>query len=236
MMLNGQMTTILVDGANLTSDSNTITIEDGYEMFDQTAYVSEVQCFVPTVRRAAIHHRGFLNPSENGSHPALRQVNVQGVVSIVADDSPSALTYSFLSRQTRYQTLPQFGGAIPFSAQFQAHGAVGWGVALANGVTFNTTTAGNIVDGNQASSEGIAFLHILQAAASDTYTITLEGSASGSFTGEESALATFTLNGSALGSETLTISSAIPRYIRWVASRSGAAGDTIKITINLVRR
>jgi len=48
-------------------------------------------------------------------------------------------------------------------------------------------------------------------------------------------LATFTLNGSALGSQRVAISGTIPQYTRFKATRTGAAGNPVKIAVSLVR-
>jgi len=76
------------------------------------------------------------------------------------------------------------------------------GVLITPPVTITNTTNGGSVDNGAAttSSGGASFLHITEAAASDTYTITLEGSTTGSFSGEQSTLATFTLDASDDGS------------------------------------
>jgi hypothetical protein len=48
-------------------------------------------------------------------------------------------------------------------------------------------------------------------------------------------LATFRLNASAIGSERIAISGTIQQYTRFKATRSGAAGNTVKIAVILVR-
>ena len=111
-----------------------------------------------------------------------------------------------------------------------------WGVALAVPVEFTNSSNGSSVDNGAASSNGgAAYLNVLTAAGADTYTIVVEGSATGAFSGEQSTLATFTLNASALGSERAAISGTIPQYTRWKATRSGSAGDTVKIAVALIR-
>jgi len=126
---------------------------------------------------------------------------------------------------------------VPFNADLLNAGSLGgWGAALAVPVTFTNSTNGSAVNEGAASPNGgAAFLHILQAAASDTYTITVEGSTTGAFGGEQTTLATFTLNASALGSERKGIAVSIPQYTRWKAVRTGSAGNTVKIAVSLVR-
>ena len=45
----------------------------------------------------------------------------------------------------------------------------------------------------------------------------------------------FSLDASALGSERVAIAGTISRYTRWRATRSGSAGETVKIAVNLIR-
>jgi hypothetical protein len=139
--------------------------------------------------------------------------------------------------QGNYDSMPAREKAVPFGALFANRGDEGgWGVALAVPVEFTNSTNGSSVDNGAATSNGGAtFLHLLTAAASDTYTITVEGSTTGAFGGEEATLATFTLDGSVLGSERIDINGTIPRYTRWKAVRSGSAGDTVQAAVNLVR-
>jgi hypothetical protein len=133
--------------------------------------------------------------------------------------------------------MPEVAKAIPFTAQFaNRSGLGGWGRALAVGATFTNTSNGASQDNGASTSKGgAAFLHILQAAASDTYAIIVEGSATGAFAGEQTTVASFTLNASSVGSERIAVTGTIPRYLRWKATRTGSAGNTVRLSINLVR-
>ena len=145
--------------------------------------------------------------------------------------------FSILTRQGRYGALPQVNQVIPFRAVFANRGDDGgWGIALANPRHVIGSSSGSAVD-NGASTDGggLACLHVLDAAASDAYTFSIEGSNSGAFAGEESVLATFALNGRTIGSEQVKIDGRIPRYARWVATADSAARDRIKIAISLIR-
>jgi hypothetical protein len=103
-------------------------------------------------------------------------------------------------------------------------------------VAFTATTNVAALDGGAATAQGgIGTLHVLGAAASDTYAFTLEGSATGAFSGEQTTLLTFALNGTALGSERVVVSGAVPRWLRWRAVRTGSAGNTVKIAAHFTR-
>ena len=239
--LAGDHVQILVGGYELTGDSNRININDSRDMFDVTTFGDGVHSFMPGQRMMAVQHAGFLNSDEARSHPVLSGNSVDGVFSVYIGQNNDPVegdpVYSLLTQQTRYGTLPQFNKFIPFNTAFANRGELGgWGVALAVPTTFTNTANGTAVNNGASSANGGAgFLHVLQAGASDTYAITIEGSATGAFGGEETTLATFTADASALASEQIDIPGTIPQYTRWKATCSGSAGDSIKIAVSLIR-
>ncbi len=240
--LAGDHVQVLVDGYELTGDSNRISIDEARDLFDITAFGDEVHKFSPGQRMMALQHAGFMNSGEAGSHPALQGAAVDGLFSLYLGQNAAPAVgdpvFSLLTRQGRYGALPQVNQMIPFRAGFANRGEDGgWGIALTQPVAVTVSTSGSAVDNGAASNEGgLAGLHVLEAAGGDAYSITIEGSASGAFAGEERVLATFTLDGTALGSELVTIDGTIPRYTRWKATRSGSAGDSVRIAISLIRK
>ncbi|MDX2136853.1 MAG: hypothetical protein SF123_02070 [Chloroflexota bacterium] len=48
-------------------------------------------------------------------------------------------------------------------------------------------------------------------------------------------LATFVLNASQVGSERVAITGSIPQFVRFRAVRSGSAGNTVRLSVTLVR-
>jgi len=241
MALAGNYLQVLVSGYDLTGDSNRLAINDGYGAYDVTAYLDGVHKFILGSRTISLQHTGFMNAAAARSHPVLKAANVQGVVSLLLGQNAQPAVgdpmHSLFVQQSGYNAQPQMGKYVPFMAAFaNAASLGGWGVALAVPTSFTNTTNGSAVNNGAASTRGgTAFLHLLQAAASDTYTITVEGSTTGAFAGEQTTLATFALNGSALGSDYKALSGTIPQYTRWRAVRSGSAGNTVQIAVSLVR-
>lgn len=239
--LAGDHTQVLVGGYELTGDSFRLVLSDGVDMHDVTAFGDAVHRFIPGQRMAGIEHGGYLNSAAAQSHPVLKSGVFEGVVSVLLGQNIAPVvgdpTFSLGTLQGQYQTMPERGTFVPFSARFANKGELGgWGVALAVPISFTNSTNGTSVDNGASSANGgAAFLHVLQAAASDTYAITIEGSSSGAFAGEQTTLATFTLNASALGSQRVSVGGTIPRYTRWKAVRTGSAGNTVKIAVSLVR-
>ncbi len=239
--LTGDHVQVLVDGYDITGDSNHVSINEDRDVFDITAFRDKVRKFVPGQRMMAVQHAGFMNSGEAGSHPALKGADLAGLFSVYvrenAEPKAGDPVFSMLTRQGRYGALPQVNRMIPFQAVFANQDENGgWGVALTNPRHIIGSSAGGALD-NGASTDGggLACLHVLDAAASDAYTFSIEGSDSGAFAGEESVLATFALDGGALGSEQVKINRIIPRYVRWVATADPAARDRIKVAISLIR-
>ncbi len=241
MALAGDFIQVLVSGYELTGDSNRVTISDRYDVHDVTAFGDQVHSFILGQRQVMIDHAGYLNTAAAGSHPALKGANVQGVFSVFIGDNAVPVVgnpvFSLDTRQGRYATAPETARYIPFVAMFANRGGSGgWGVALTPPVTFtNSTTGAGVDNGAQTTNGGVAHLHVLQAAATDTYTIIVEGATNSGFSTGLTTLATFTLNGSQIGSQRVAIAGTIPQYTRFKATRSGSAGNTVKIAVSLVR-
>lgn len=241
MALAGDHVQVLVGGYELTGDSNRIAPTDQRDMYDVTSFGDEVHKFLPGARTMSLDHAGYLNRDEARSHPVLRDNTLDGIVSVFLGQNAAPVVgdpvYSLAALQSKYGTLPEIAKFVPFNATFANRGDLGgWGVALAVPVSFTNTTSGAAVNNGAATSRGgAAFLHVLQAAANDTYTIVIEGSATGAFSGEQTTLTTFTLDASDVGSERLALPDTIPQYTRWKATRTGSAGDTVKLAISLVR-
>ena len=239
--LAGEHVKVLVDGYDITGDSNHVSINEDRDVFDVTVFGDKAHRFLPGQRMMAVQHAGFMNSGEAGSHPALKGVEVDGLFSVYvgknAEPAVGDPVFSMQTRQGRYGALPQVNQVIPFRAAFANRGDDGgWGIALANPRHVIGSSSGSAVD-NGASTDGggLACLHVLDAAVSDVYTFSIEGSDSGAFAGEKSVLATFALDGGTIRSEQVKIDGRIPRFIRWVATADPAARDRIKIAISLIR-
>ena len=59
--LAGDHVQVLVDGYELTGDSNRISIDEGRDLFDITAFGDEAHKFSPGQRMMALQHAGFMN-------------------------------------------------------------------------------------------------------------------------------------------------------------------------------
>jgi hypothetical protein len=241
MALAGDHVQVLVAGYDLTGDMNAITITDARNMLKAAAFGDAVEKSIVGQRQSKLEHTGYLNAEDAKAHPVLNGVAVENVVSVLVGQNAAPVVgdilYSLAILQQQYKTLPEINKVIPFTATFAPRGlAGGWGVALAAPTNITNTTSGTTVDNGAATSQGgAAVLHILEAAADDTYAITVQGSTTGAFAGEETTLATFTLDAAAIGGERIAIAGSLPRYVRYRAVRTGSAGDTVRLAVALIR-
>lgn len=243
MALAGDHVQVLVGGYELTGDSNRVSISDSYDTHDVTTFGSAVHKFLLGQRKASVEHTGFMEVAAGRSHPVLRGADVQGVFSLYMGQNAAPVSsdpvYVLDSVQGKYSAKAETSQVIPFAATFNVRDGSGggWGVALTPPVTMTNSTTGGAVDGGATTNAGgLTFLHILQAAASDRYTITVESADDAGFTVNLNTLATFSLNAAAIGSERIAVTLPIRRYTRYKAQRTtGSAGNQIKIAVSLVR-
>lgn len=241
MAFAGDHVQVLVNGYNLTGDSNKVMFNDTRTMLEATSFGDSVQKFIPGQRKISIDHSGYFEAAAGRSHPVLRANDVSGVVSVLLGQNTAPAVgdpvYSLSILQGKYMPKPQVGQILPFNANFVSTGATGgWGVALTPPVSITNTTTGTGVDGGAATTKGGgAYLHILTAVAGDTYSIIVEGATNAGFSTGLTTLATFSLNGSAVGSQHIALSGTIPRYMRYKATRTGSAGNTLQLAVTLVR-
>jgi len=239
MALAGDHLQVLVDAYELTGDHNQITIDDSYKLLDATSFGMAAERYIQGQRSMSLSHKGYLNPEAAASHPVLKGIAVDGVVSVLVGQNAAPVlgdpVFNLLTQQEFYTTKPEIGQVIPFNAKFANRGELGgWGQVLVPPTSItNSSTGSNLDNGAATSKGGAAFLHILTDTISDSYLIEIEGSANGSSGWGQ--VAEFDADGLARGSERVALLTSIPRYLRYKATRFGTGGDTLRFAISVVR-
>jgi hypothetical protein len=111
-----------------------------------------------------------------------------------------------------------------------------YGEVLYSGTTTATYCSTGVLDVTNAAATATcgAVLHITTASTADTYAIKVQDSADSTngVDGTWADLVTFTLNGSAIGAERVVVASGtVDKYRKIVATRTGAAGNTLGFTV-----
>lgn len=237
--LAGNHVQVIVDGYNLTGDHNQVVLDDSRAPYDVTTFGDAVRNYVLGQRNISLGHMGYMNADTARSHSVLKGITVNGAVSVLVgeNDTPAVgdPAYSMAIRQGQYQTMARTGSAIPFTAVLANRGLTGgWGRILRPAAPFtNGFTSGVLAESGAAGAA--VFLHVIQAAVSDSYTFQIESSDTGAFAGEETVAGTFSLNGQALASERHALAGTVPTHLRLVATRTGSAGDSVDVVATVVR-
>jgi len=144
--------------------------------------------------------------------------------------------FSINAQQSNFNPAGVLSDALKLpSIKFQTKNGDGGpqsGWALQHGAITNTLTGTQYDDPTGAAVTAACggFLHVWSATATDTYVIKIQHSSNGSTWVD---LVTFTLNGTAKNSEQVTVASGtVNRYRRVLATRTGAAGDTLGFTVS----
>lgn len=243
LKLAGDHVMVLVGAYDLTGDSNKITFNDSRKTLDATAFGDAVQKFILGQRQSSIQHTGYMDAAVARSHPVLKSAELNAVVTVIIGQNAAPVAgdpaYSLYALQSRYQTLPEVGKVVPFTAAYSAGKGTrdGWGTLIAQPTTINNSTTGVILDqGASTTSGGAVFLHLLTAPVTDQYTVLLEGADNAGFSSGVVTHATFDLSTISVGSGRAGIAGTIKQFIRWKATRTnGSAGDSVKFAMNLVR-
>ena len=85
--LAGEHVQVMVDGYDITGDSNHISINEDRDVFDVTVFGDKAHRFAPGQRMMSVRHAGFMNSGEAGSHPVLKGVDVDGLCSVYVGEN-----------------------------------------------------------------------------------------------------------------------------------------------------
>ena len=235
--LAGDHVQVLADGFELTGDSNRISIDEGRDLFDITAFGDEVHKFSPGQRMMALQHAGFMNSADGAL--------ASGIAGGGGGWRCSRSTWVRMRRRRlairssvcwrgrgRYGALPQVNQMIPFRAGFANRGEDGgWGIALTQPVDVTGTTSGQR-RWTMAAPAMAAVWHACMCwrrPLAMPMSSRLKVRARGAFAGEESVLGDLRAwMARALGSELAAINGTIPRYARWRAT-AGSERQVIAI-------
>ena len=235
---SGHHAKVLVGGYDLSALSNNLEIGEQYDAHDVAGFEA-VHHFVPGQKTTTFTHQGLFE--QGTAHAALKAPGGSAVITaLVGQNAAPAVgdpVFLFNTYQGNYSVQPSNAAAVPFSAEYhgQSDSHSRWGVALTPPVTITDTTQGTSVDhGASSSNGGIATLHVLTAAATDTYSVKVRHSPDDSTWAD---LVTFTLDGSAIGGEFQTVAAGttVDRYLRYEATRTGAAGDDFELAVAFAR-
>ncbi len=134
---------------------------------------------------------------------------------------------------TQLDTAASHSAAADWTLASQVTGQVDTaGILLENDTTVTVDTDGTAVDNGAASTQGAVFhLHVTAYSGLTSDAIIVEGSATGSFGGEESTVATFA-SVTELTSERVVVAGSILRHLRVVDDVTGTGSITRLVAVS----
>lgn len=227
---------VLVGGYNLSTYFAQYDIGMDSNPIEVTGFGDGWKNYIPGEPSGEMTLAGWWDSAAGKSVEALKSLGSK-VVSVIPDGyvlgNPSI---SIHAEQEAFKPTGKHAGALELAGmRFLGSGIDAGpvpGVALCHQTCTNTLTTTGFVDpsGGAVTARCAGFLHVWSLCASDTYVIKIQHCAT--IAGVYADLVTFTLNGSALGSEHILVASgAIQQYRRVLATRTGAAGDTLGLSV-----
>lgn len=206
-------------------------------MHDVTVFTSGAKEFVPGQESGRFSASGPLDTANAQTLAAggAKSLNASAValpVSFFPNGTASASAVLASTNHTNFTTTTGVDGPAEWSIESLPTAKIDINGSLFDTSTVTTTTDGSTVDNGAASSNGAVFhLHVTAYSGLTSDTITIEGSTSGAFGGEETTVATFAAVTSvlmALGGASLRVevTGTVPRYLRAVDTIVGTGSCT----------
>jgi hypothetical protein len=211
-----------------------------YGELDLAAFGDGSENSGPGVPRGEANIVTFLDPATNQSHDALKTpggYTDKVFMAFFGNNAAPTIgdgAFALLAKEFQYTTPVVVKNAVIANAKFLGAGYKPDvnGVVLAN-TTITATTNFTSVDNGASSADGASgYLQVLTPTATDTYEVKIQDSPDDSTWAD---LGTFTLDGSARGSERIAVTGTVDRYLRAVATRTGAAADSFKLAVVIAR-
>jgi hypothetical protein len=229
---------ILVGGVNVSTLAMQYQAEINNGMIDVTGFTEAGQNFIPGLPTGKMTVDFFWDSTATVGANALFQPMGQGIVTLLPEGwllGNPTISMPFTQGNYTPQGAPAEAiklGSLAFEGYGSSFVGIENGYALQHGTTTATLTGTGFDDplGAAVTKACGASLHIWSKTTTDTYVIKVQHStALGSGYAD---LITFSANGTALTAERQVVASGtINRYRRILATRTGAAGDTLGFTV-----
>jgi hypothetical protein len=235
--LSSKNALVMVGGYALAPNAFSYSVEGPMvETIDVTGFAEGSQNFTPGASAGKVTCNFYWNNDAGATNLALKTPGAR-VVTIMPEGytlgtnalSLNAISNSF-NAAGEAQGSPITVQSVEFNAYSNYYSVMG-GWMLAHQSITNTTTTTGVLDPSNAAASAVcaASLHVWALCAADTYAIKVQHSSDDS---SYSDLLSFTLNGSALGAEVVKVASGtVNKYRRVVATRTGAAGNTLSFSV-----
>lgn len=228
---NSQQSRAYIDTLAAACYARNVAANSNTTMHDVTVLCDEERNFIPGSDDSGFSLDGPLDTDGSADAQAAIMSGLKGA------SSPTPITYMPLGTDgaawlveadsTDFTVSTDVGSTADWSMTAQTTGMTDFaGQILENNTSVTTDTDGSNLDNGAATSNGgVAHLHVTAYSGLTSDDIIIEGSATGSFGGEETTIATFTqVTGTT--SERVVVTGSVPRYLRVVDDVTGTGSIT----------
>lgn len=237
---HGKNTTVLLGGVNLSPWLNAADFAVDIDTADTTCFGATWKSAVVGTEAAKVDVAG-LHDVDQSNLSALFLSLVPGVLTVAPGGGAAIGDAARLvsAHDVSYAESSPVGGMVAVKASFGATGPVGFGYVLHPlGEDTNTTTGATRDDGVATASGWTAHLHV-SAVDGGSWVITLEDSTAANFSDGAAVTGGAFTAATGVTSQRLTSAAsttALRRYVRYVATRTGGAvGNGITFALALAR-
>jgi hypothetical protein len=234
--ISAKDTIVLINGYKLSTFTTAYQATSEVDALDATGFEDGVHNFQPGQKKSELSTDMLWSQTAGEVHTALG-TPATGQVTLI----PEGYTLGTVSLSMPYMQAIYSPGGTPAtlvkvgSIKYASYGpdaAMFYGVALQHGSITNTLTGTGVLDPSDAAQTAAcgAVLHVWAKTTTDTYVVKVQHSTDNSSWAD---LITFSADGKTLLAERQAIASGtINKYRRVVATRTGAAADTLSFTVH----
>ena len=239
---SGHRARCFFDGLSLAAYVRSLDSQTAVAMHDVTVLTSAGKEFVPGVESGTFNAAGPFDTvggsakANSGAKTVNTALSTPSIVSYFPHGTAVDSGVLFSSNLTQFDVTTGTDAPVDWSLAAQLTGQIDVNGQFLETATVTTDTDGSDVDDGASSANGAVFhLHVTAFSGFSANAITIEGSATGAFAGEESTIATFTTITTALvalgaGFSRQEVTGTIPRYLRAVDNVTGTGSCTRTIT------
>lgn len=234
---NAQQSRVYVGILSAAAYARSVDVNSSTAMLDTTTLADKQRAFIPEMEEAGSFSLSGpldVDGSANGQFDAIADVK--------ASETPTPITFLPLGtdgaawliqgNQTDINLTNSVGNTADYTMSAQTHGVHDFNGVVLSDATVTVDTDGTAVDNGAATTNGAVFhLHVTAYSGLTSDAIIVEGSATGSFGGEETTIATFT-TATGVTSERVEVTGTVPRHLRVVDDVTGTGSITRLVAVS----
>lgn len=234
---NAQQAQIYVGLLNASCYARSVNANASTSMLDTTTICDKQPTFIPGHEESSFSIDGPLDvdASSNGQFDAITDLKGSSTATPITYLPLGTDGHAWLidANQTNFTAMAGGDTTVDWSMEAQTTGQTDFnGVLLENATTVTIDTDGTANNNGAGTTNGAVFhLHVTAYSGLTSDDIIVEGSTTGSFSGEETTIATFA-QVTGVGAERVVVTGTVPRYLRVADDVTGSGSITRTVAVS----